>query len=55
MWITGDVELPESLPEAQQQGRLVAFASAVVSAGTLKPSAFVLLARQIAREPTPNV
>ena len=51
MWITGDVNLPESLLEAQQGGRLVAFVGAGVSIGP--PSGlpvFVALAKQIAAE-----
>jgi hypothetical protein len=49
MWITGDVNLPEALLEAQQEGRLVAFVGAGASAGP--PSSlplFEALARQIA-------
>lgn len=51
MWITGDVELPETLLEAQREGRLVAFVGAGVSVSA--PSSlplFVPLAKQIARD-----
>jgi hypothetical protein len=51
MWITGEVDLPETLLGAQQEGRLVAFVGAGVSVGA--PSSlplFVPLARQIAKE-----
>jgi SIR2-like domain len=51
MWITGDVNLPESLLEAQQGGRLVAFVGAGVSVGP--PSGlplFEALTKQIAAE-----
>ena len=51
MWITGDVNLPEALLEAQREGRLVAFVGAGVSVGP--PSSlplFEALARQIAAE-----
>ncbi len=49
MWVTGDVNLPEDLLEAQQEERLVAFVGAGVSAGP--PSSlplFEALARQVA-------
>src|ERR1700691_4744152 len=51
MWITGDVNLPEDLLEAQQDGRLVGFVGAGASAGS--PSnlpIFVPLTRQIATD-----